>query len=102
MIRGPFEATDASLANEKWQMADRWLEILRPSVICHVPFAMPDSTKRSTVPYYVGARSPRGRGWAIRTGNRHLIDPAQRVADPGIGELLSAFASASPSLWIVL
>ena len=58
------------MAGGKGKMADGgWLEILRPSVICHLPFAMLDTIVRSTVPYYVGARSPRGRGWAIRPAN---------------------------------
>src|SRR5271157_2669326 len=104
MIRGPFKAADG-----------RWLEIFSPSVICHLPFAMLDTIIGSTVPCYVEAQSPGGRGTVIRTANSgralgsrpswrsrhgdgHLIDPAQRVADRGIDEGFSALASASPSL----
>src|SRR5271157_5622814 len=111
MINGKWQ-----MANGRWQMADgKWLEIFSPSVICHLPFAMLDTIIGSTVPYYVEARSPGGRGTVIRTANSgralgskptwrsrhgdgHLIDPAQRVADRGIDEGFSAFASASPSL----
>src|SRR5208337_2166280 len=42
------------MANGGWQMTNGgWLEVLCPSVICHLPFAMLDTIIGSTVPYYV-------------------------------------------------